>query len=485
MLEQRFETVCVSWPRYLAAMIFVLAFGAVTAAEGQMTVRRREPDAFINQQRTLEERFRRRFDAEVGDSQKALFDWGGWYSLYLFGFDDGVESSRTLRRHDLRLWGRLVLDSRAHEFYARPRLSLLDFNSGDSFDGDDDDVEGPNLERGYYRFDLARAIRAHEDRRVDYNVVVTVGRDLVQFGGGLALAAPLDHASVRGTYRGFELTGFAGKTIGSNQDFDLSRTATRTRRNFFGAQLKYLGFERHEPFAYAFRQRDRNRESRLNLFQRFDYDSFHIGLGSTGEVAKGLRYTTELVYETGRSFGHRQFLHDNKIHAWAVQAEMEYLIPGKNKARASIEYLFGSGDGNRFASPTNSAGGNLRDFEDSGFIGFGYQDTGLSFAPRYSNLHMWRAGASCHPWPDRNKLRNFELGTDWYLYYKHHASAAVSDPTATVRSGYLGWEMDYFANWQVAADLAWTARLGVFFPGKAFNDRSIRTFFLIGMTWSF
>lgn len=485
MVEKHCRQRYMSWSHRLSTVTVALALCATAPADAQRGEPRHDPDSFLNQQRALEARFHQLLDTEIGDSQKALFDWGGWYNLYLFIFDDGVESSRTLRRHDLRLWGRLVLDNRAHEFYARTRVSFLDFNGGDAYDGNDDDVEGPDLERGYYRFDLARAVRAYTGRQLEYDVVATVGRDLVQFGGGLALAAPLDHAALRATYRAFELTAVAGRTVGSSQDFDLSRTATRTRRDFFGAQLKYLGFERHEPFVYGFHQHDRNREARFRRFQRFDYDSFYVGLGSTGELAKSLRYATELVYETGRSFGHGQFLHDNDIDAWAVQAELEYLFPGRHKARGSIEYLFGSGDPDRAASPTNSAGGNLGDFDDTGFIAFGYSDTGLSFAPRYSNLHMWRAGASCYPWPEHDRLRRFELGTDWYLYYKHHASAAVSDPTATGRSGYLGWEMDYYANWQVAADLAWTARVGVFLPGQAFPDRTTRTFFMIGMTWSF
>ncbi len=474
-------------PRLLCLVLAlcVIAQSLASTATAQTAPSRRDPDSFLNQQRAVEERLRRQFDAEVGDSVRALFDWGGWYSLHLFVFDDGVESSRTLRRHDLRLWTRLVIDDRAHELYARTRLSLLDFNSGDAYDGNDNDVEGPNLERGYYRFDLARAVRAYQDRRLDYNVVVTAGRNLVLFGAGVALATPLDHVSVCGTYRSWELTGFAGKTVGSSQDFDLSRTAGRTRRDFLGAQIKYLGFERHEPFLYTFRQRDHNRETAFQPFQKFDYDSSYVGLGSTGEFGKGLRYTTEWIYETGRSFGHRQFLHDNDIDAWAVQTQLEYLFPGEHRARASVEYLFGSGDPDRPVSPTNTVGSNYGDRDDTGFVGFGYRDTGLSFAPRYGNLHMWRAGASCYPWPDHSRLKRFELGTDWYLYYKHHRYAAVSDPTADRRSGYLGWEMDYYANWRITGDLAWTARLGVFFPGRAFSNRGTRSFFLVGMTWSF
>lgn len=475
-------------PVQISLCVFVLAvlFGSwAPTAAAQQTQPGRDPDSFINQQRALDERLRREFDAELGDAARALFDWGGWYNAYVFVFDDGVESSRTFRRHDLRLWGRLSLFNGAHELYVRGRLSALDFNSGDAYDRNDDDVEGPNLERGYYRFDLARARRAAGEQPPDYNVVVKAGRDLTQFGAGLALATPLDQVWVQGTYRSFQLTAFAGKTIGSTQDFDLSRTATRSRRNLYGAQVQYVGLERHRPFVYAVRQEDRNRESTLPLLQEFDYDSFYFGIGSTGELAERLRYTAETVYETGKSFGQRGFFADKGIHAWALLTELEYLFPGEHKARASIEYLFASGDGNRLSSPTNTIAGNRGDTEDTSFVGFGYRDTGLSFAPRFSNLHMWRAGASYYPWPDRERFRRLVLGTDWYLFYKNHAAAAVSDPTATHRSGYLGWEMDYYINWRVTSDLAWTARLGVFFPGDAFGSQSTRTFLLAGLTWSF
>ena len=45
--------------------------------------------------------------------------------------------------------------------------------------------------------------------------------------------------------------------------------------------------------------------------------------------------------------------------------------------------------------------------------------------------------------------------------------------------------MDYFANWRITNDLAWTARFGAFFPGDSFSDQSTRTFAMIGVIWSF
>ncbi len=461
---------------------------AVTAAHGFQSVgvaQPRDPDAFVNRQRAIDEEMRRLQEREPGAGGDIAFGYGGWYSFHLLLFDDGIESSRTFRRHDLRLWARAVIDGGAHEFYARGRFSLLDFNSGDSFDGDDDDLEGPNLERGYYRFDLGKASQAYGWAALDYDVTVEVGRDLVELGTGLTLSEPLDHVALALTASDLRWTGLVGRTVGSSQDFDLTRNTDRTRRVFWGAELTYLGFERHEPFVYVLWQRDHNRDALPHPLQDFDYDSFYVGLGSTGELTKGLRYLTEWVHESGHSFGRRRFLDSDVIRAWALNVQLEYLFRGPRKGRVSLEYLFATGDSNRLDSPTDAIGGNRFDLEDKGFIGFGYRDTGLSLAPRYANLHMWRAGGSFHPWPDRPRLSRLELGANWFLYHKNHRRGAISDVTADLTSGYLGWEMDYYASWELSPDLTWTARFGTFFPGDAFSDRTSRTFLITGMTWSF
>lgn len=466
----------------------LLAMAAVTVSQIIFTSESRgqtpEPHSFINQQRAVQENLRKEFDAQLGASSRAAFDWGGWYGFNVFVFDDGVESSRSLRRHDLRLWGRLTLDGGAHEFYARGRVSLIDFNHGDSYDGNHDDIDGINLERGIYRLDVSKAMGRTRRSPDEFDFLFTAGRDLVYFGTGLALAAPLDHVSFRGVSDDFEFNLLAGKSVGSTQDFDLTRAITRERRNFLGAQLTYRRPERHEPFVYALWQRDQNDDVWWPPFQDYDYDSAYFGMGSTGELVTRLRYEVEGVYESGRS-ANPNSMRRNDVSAWAGRAQLEYLFLGPKKARASIEYLFGSGDADRLGSPTNTLGGNANDLNDSGFIGFGYQDTGLVFAPRYSNLHMWRAGASFYPLPEHEHFSKLEVGTDWYLFHKQHHSAAVSDPTADVTSGFLGWEIDCFANWRMTHDFAWTARGGVFFPGRAFDDQTTRTFLLIGMVWSF
>lgn len=458
---------------------------AVSVAAPVFGQRSRDPDAFFNQQRAVRNRIWEQIDRQTPTTQKVDFDFGGSYSFNLFLWDDGINSSRTLRRNDWRAWTRIGFDHGAHEIFARARLSLVDFNDGDSFDGNDDDWEGPNLERGFYRFDLRRAMRAYANRDIPYNLRVKIGRDLVEFGTGLALSSTLDHVQASIDWHGFEVTGLAGRTVGSAFDFDQSRFTDRTRRAFFGTQIRYHGFERHRPFVYALWQQDKNHDLIPTPLQGFDYDSFYIGLGSEGELVERLRYSTEWVYESGHGFGSARFLRRDVIRAWAFDMELEYLFDHPTEPRVSLEYMFGSGDEDRRFRPESTVGGNRFDFEDRSFIGFGWRDTGLSFAPRLTNVHIWRAGASLFPFPQDKYLKRLELGTNWFLYWKNRRSAGVSDFTATEQSGYLGWEMDYFANWSITSDLSWTARLGAFFPGRAFRDQTSRTFFLTGVTWSF
>jgi len=469
-----------AWLPAVLTLLGVLPAARLSPAAGQ------EPGgAFLRQQRAVEEDVRLALNRELPADQKIDWDAGGWYSFYTYLWDDGIESSRTYRRHDVRGWTSLSLDRGAHQFYVRGRLLFHDFNSGDAYDGNDDDTEGPNLDRGFYQFDLRRAVQAARREPMDWNLRVKAGRDYVELGTGYALSLPMDHVLLTLEAADLEVQGLAGMSVHSTDDIERSRPGSgRMERCFWGGQVKYKGLERHEPFFYGFIQEDHNEEARRVPFQEYDYNSWYLGIGSTGEVVKDLRYATELVFEGGSSYGHRRWLTDDRICAWAYDLELDYLPRRAWKPRFSGAYMFAGGDGDRFGSPTDAVGGNTRG-KDTGFSGFGYRDTGLAFGPRLSNVHVWRLGTGFHPLEDIEGLENLEVGTDWFLYCRNHGDGAVSDPTADRTSNYLGWEMDYFVNWRLTSDLAWTARLGTFFPGSAFSDRTTRTFFLTGVTWSF
>lgn len=477
------------WLIAIAIAIPVVARPSVSLAQlslNQPAPRADLGSAFLERQRALERENQRKLQENLPAAQKFRVDYGGWFNTYFFLFDDGVESSRTLRQYETRLWLSFSADEGIHEGYARMRATYDDWNHGDNFTSNHDDLNGPNLERGWYVFDIAKALKRDERIDAPIELKLKMGRDLVYAGTGYAIDLPLDHVMIQGEVAGFETTYIAGRTPASTENIDRSRpVADHSNRVFHIIEERYKGWDSHEPFVYIAWQDDHTSEDPPELLQQYRYDSRYIGWGSTGELFENLRYSTEWVIERGKSYNDQRFIKRSDVKAWGFDHRLDYYFRHKMKPVISSEWMFASGDQHRLGSPTNAAGGNQGDHVDNSFVGFGFRDTGLAFAPRMSNMHVWRVGGSFRPFPDSPVAKELELGNDYYVYYKNRHEAAVSDPLADVQSGYLGWEMDYYANWRIVNDMAWTVRFGTFFPGRAFSDQSTRTFLLTGVTWSF
>jgi hypothetical protein len=445
---------------------------------------RGEGESLLQQQRRIDEKLdQERKELAPLDT---LFDWqwGGWFEYYVFHFDDGIQSQRVYQRPGMSLWTRLNIDEGAHEIFARMRLNFEYFNPGDEYDRQQDWV-GPNLDRGWYQIDVGRALRLTEPND-PFQMRVRLGRQEVRFGTGYTLNLPLDAVKFDAKLRDLRVIGLFGHAIASYPNIDRSDPVdSHSARRFFGVQVNYEGFENHQLFGYALWNDDFTDERPTRFLQNYSYDTRYFGIGSRGSLAHNLNYWTEWVYEGGHSFGDGDFLRRDTVDAWAWDVGLEYLWDRAMRPYVACEYMFASGDSDRLFSPTNAAGGNYGDSADTSFVGFGYRDTGISAAPALSNMHIWRAGAGLAPLEQIEFCRDLEIGTDWFLYHKHHTRGAISDPTAGEFEGYVGWEMDYFINWRFASDLSWTIRWGAFFPGDAYQDRSTRNFLFTGMTWSF
>lgn len=477
-----------AWSQFRAVLIAVTAVGltapSLTAQDRRDLASPTTTDELIRRQRLLDEQLDERRQELAPLTTLMDWQWGGWLEYYVFSFDDGIQSQRVLQRPALALWTRLQLDGGAHEIFARMRMTYEYFRPGDEFVRRRDWI-GPNLDRGWYRIDIGRALRITEPSD-PYQVAVRAGRQEVRFGTGYTLDLPLDAVTIDAEIQDFRITGLIGKTTGSYPNIDRSAPVSgHSNRHFFGVEVRYEGLGTHVPFAYVVWQNDRTDERPKDPFQNYAYDSEYYGLGARGSIAHNFNYWTEWVLENGDSFGDGQIVRRDSIDAWAWDVGAEYIWDHPTHPRVAAEYMFASGDPGRRFSPTSAAGGNRGDREDSGFVEFGFRDTGVASGLVRSNLHIWRAGASWIPFPQHRLFRDFEAGTNWFLYHKHHRRAAISDTTADTYSGYVGWEMDYFLNWRLASDLAWTARWGVFFPGQAFSDRDTRHFFFTGITWSF
>jgi hypothetical protein len=451
-------------------------------------VRSDRTQSYINQQRQVEEEVRQQLDRNLPISQKVLLDWGGWLGSYVFMFDDSIKN-RTLRRQDVRLWGSLNADQGIHQAYVRLRLSYDDFNHGDSYTGNDDDLEGPNLDRGWYQLDLAKLLRKHGDIDLPFDLTIKGGRDYVMFGTGYALSMPLDAVQMTTGLGDIKIDTLLGKTISSYDNLDTSRPDPgRSDRCFYGVQARYTGFQKHEPFLYYFAQNDCQNDGWPILYkQKWDYDSEYLGFGSTGEITPYLRYSGEFVFQSGRSYADKQWSGTEPIDAYGWDYELTYMPHLSLRPKFSLEYMFASGDADRLLSPVNASGGNLAGTSDKSFNAFGYRNTGLALAPDLSNLHIWRLGGSFFPFNKHPNewLKKLEIGSDFFLYNKNKINAAISDPLADLPSGFVGWEMDYYINWRLTSDLSMTLRYGTFVPGSAYTNEETRNFFLTGFTWSF
>ena len=466
----------------LTATFAVLVAGG-TPGHGQQ----REAEAegrFLRQQRVIDEQLQQE-RKELAPLESLLdWQWGGWIEYYVFHFDDGVQSSRIMQRPGLSLWTRVRIDDGAHEFFARLKLRYSYFNPGDEIERQQD-WWGPNFNQAWYQIDVGKAFSLTEPGD-PLQLRARIGRQTVVFGTGYALDMPLDAVLLDARIHDWRVLGLFGKSIGSFPNIDRSEPVdSHSNRLFYGVQLAYDGWQRHTPFVYAFWNNDRTDERPKEYFQNFSYDSFYLGFGARGELAHNLNYWAEGVFESGHSYGDGAFRTRDYIEAYGWDVGIEKLFDVPTRPRLVAEYMFASGDSNRRYSPTNAAGGNRGDREDTSFVGFGFRDTGISLAPTMSNLHVWRLGGSLAPLEHWEFFRQLEIGTSWFLYHKNRARAAISDPLADNFSGSVGWEMDYYVNWRLASDLSWTLRWGTFFPGSAYNDRDTRHFLFTGLTWSF
>jgi hypothetical protein len=438
-----------------------------------------------------------RVNESIPVDQRVTLDYGGYTSFGYLSVQDNVNNTHGLRQSELVLYGRANFDG-AHEFFLRYRTGYRDFNQGDSFTGRGSEPIDGDLDAGYYRFDLSRYEAAYHGKTIDNNLVVKVGRDLVYWANGLTLSQVIDGGMIDATIGQMTLSVIAGVTPTRSVDFDPSRPDFdfNTKRGFYGAMAS-VQIEQHRPFIYGLIQRDYNKDETLvsgNLQTKFNYNSWYLGLGSTGSLSDRLLYGVEGVYEGGRSLSN-SFALDNSalpqqveqvhdtIQAWAADARLDYLLADEHHTRLSGEMIFASGDSDR-TSTNATFGGNRPDTNDHAFNAFGLLNTGLAFAPSVSNLMALRVGGSTFPLDFCASAKRLQLGTDLFAYSKMNREGGSDEPSFTGR--FMGWEPDVYLNWQVTSDVTLAARYGIFFPDSStLQSSDPRQFVFVSVTYSF
>ncbi len=475
----------------LAAISVLLLASAQLHAQADLDRFNRQLEQ-INRQTILQ------MDQSLSLDQRAYFDYGGYGVFGYLSAQDNVNNTHGLRQTQVFGYARFTPDAGANEFFLRGEWTWQDYNQGDAFNDHKDYNNEGDVDRWYYKFDLNRYNQAYYGKTLDYNIVAKAGRDLFIWGNGLVLSLDLMALDLQFTWNKTELTLLGGLTPNNTTDIDTSRPRfdEDTQRGFYGVMLSQ-DIQGHKPYVYGLIQQDYNNNNVSTIGPvetTFDYNSYYIGIGSTGPIGDQFVYGVEAAFEGGTTLSNSfdpngsglvplPQTKDN-IHAYALDARIDYLLKDTRRSRLSAEVILASGDSDRFNSSTNTFGGNKQNTTDNAFNAFGLLNTGLAFAPAVSNLLAFRVGGSTFPLPDMGVVKRMQLGTDLFIYNKMNSNGPIDESTGD--ESYLGWEPDFYLNWQMTSDVTLVLRYGIFFPNSdAFPSDDPRQYFYGGVTYAF
>lgn len=494
----------VRFAAFLGASVFFCSFAAAQVDQAQAQALAAQNRIQQLQQFELDTRLVA--DTAIPPTQRALIDYGGYFSPQYFSIDDYSHNNHGLRDYQLVGYLRANFDG-ANEVFLRASTQYDDYNPGDSFDGFGSRLINPDFDRAFYKFDLQRYEAAYNGKQINGDFLFEGGRDLVYWGNGLVLGQTIDGVMPFVSAGPVSITAVAGVTPTRTVDIQPDRPefSYDTRRGFYGALLSVAVGNQH-PYIYGLIQRDYNgdhNESSVEsvlgpITTRYSYNSDYIGIGSTGPITDHLRYGIEAAAEFGDDLSNSstvslvglipapQQVNQTRdyICAYASDLKLDYVPQDSHNSRFSGEVIAASGDSDRGLTNT-TANGNKPNTPDRAFNAFGLLNTGLAFAAPPSNLVVLRLGASTFPLPDRGIFRRMQVGTDLFVFGRPDSQAPIDEPT-TKGPGYLGWEPDIYVNWQLVSDVTLALRYGVFVPNpSAYTDSQSRQFLYMGATFAF
>ncbi len=442
------------------------------------------PEQVFQRSFFFEEQVRERLEEDVPAEQEALVQWGGAYFPQYTFFNDFEQKGAHVTVQDLRLWTQIQIDE-AHRIYARMLLRYTDWAAGDARGFRQHDLEGPNLEVGYYELDVSGAARKLGASPWPGRVLVRGGRQFYQPGRAIALAEYLDTGALEVITKDLRIHAFGGRWIESKDNIDRSIPGfTRSRRNFYGLEAAARSIPNHQPYVFVVWQRDWSEEKPEDPLQDYEYTSQYYGAGCRGELAPRTQYAFEGIFEAGRSSADGVADGTERIHAYAFNAEVEHFADLPMEPQTSLEYGLASGDSDRIRA-TTAAQGNQPGTRDEAFQAFGFVNSGLSLGARFTNLQFVRLGGRITPYEDRTAAGRLDLGFNAFYVWKHRREGPISDTLAVDDSREIGHEVDVFAEWQVLSDVAVSLHYGRFWPGGSYEDDKPRDFFFGALTVSF
>ena len=164
----------------LASTTVAALLAATGAAHAQ--VQQTQIERFDRQLEGIRRDTRLQINPQIPATERMYFDYGGYMSFSYLSLDspssattttttnpDGSTNSTTtpagihntgMRQYEVGFYSDLIFDG-ANEVFFRGRLFHRDFNPGDRFNSDGEDVDG-RIDRLFYRFDLAKFQAAYQ-----------------------------------------------------------------------------------------------------------------------------------------------------------------------------------------------------------------------------------------------------------------------------------------------------------------------------------
>ena len=442
----------------------------------------------FEQIRRIEEEKRKKLKATenkiLAEEGRLLLEWGGWIDIRYdqYNEDDNDASLKdTLAATsslDTRFWIQAILkpaiddpDPHQHSLYLRVK-NIATITSPEDVNVTYDNA-GPHLDQGYIVLDY-------------HPWSFEFGRRYYSVGQGIAYGNVHDGFEANATFADWNFKGFFSHTLPHEDNIDVSVPGAlkKSDRSFYGLEGRYIGFAGHGVYGYGLVQRDSSNEDPISFTQDFQYNSEYLGFGLQGKLFPQMNYWVEIIRESGEShiFGSNE---ERNIDAWAYDFGATYNWDVYSHPNFTIQYSYGSGDGDR-ANVTDTEFGNTLG-QDNGFLYFGYLPTGLALAPRLSNIHMYKVGVLLKPLEDTEQFKNLSLGIDYFHFLKDENSGGISDLDATVTDKNIGDEININVAWQFLSDATLTLQYGYFIAGDAFPDvtDNSETYFSTDLTLTF
>ncbi|MBN2453478.1 MAG: alginate export family protein [Candidatus Omnitrophica bacterium] len=420
-----------------------------------------------------ETRFFKTTEAAPEKPKDFTFNYGGWVFLDFENYTNS-DHSREIEDWikgdcfaDTRVWLKTT-HLQMVTFYGRMyNVSIDRTDVSSDYSGKGSYNEGPRINMLYASLNLAS--------RFKFPLAVTLGRQYFTIGRGIVYSST--HDGIQMTYsirKDVLMKAFASQTKDHepNIDYSIPNYRSENNRKFYGAELAYIT---RDAVFYTFGliQDDCTQKDPDTMTQNYTYDSQYIGLGVTGRVGKAFSYWGEIVKEYGSSYVDvsRAYIPAVKdVDAWAFDVGASYKLDIYSHPTFGAEIAHGSGDSERYRV-TNTVGGNVSG-RDTNFMYFGVFSAGYSFAPRISNMYIYKIEGSFKPVEFIPHIgKNIAMGSKYYIYAKDEPNGGIYDPYAVAPSRYVGGELDLFAHYKAYENLYFTVHCGIFFPGKAFPDR--------------